>query len=234
MYAPEMLEQDDSEAPPRIGYAALQGLKVDANGQISYDFDGHIKARGLDFDTTPPLSAISWRDPSDPNPATNLAAQIVGDTTPGVADFLTLLAGTNNQAEIDLTGVDGASGAKITLLAGPAIGGVQKTLLNDSGQSDFLQLRATANIRLQGPYSVLVPAIAAGAFATVFDNQADVSGLTLTAVFGSSRVAAGNQRISLHGHNIPGGPGLNLLFYNPTAAASVANIPFVYCVVSVV
>jgi hypothetical protein len=244
MYVPEMLEQDD-EPPPRIGYAGLQGLTVDANGQIAYDFDGVIHARGLTLDAgaivnPPDVSRATWKRPSDGQTVADLWASDHGATheldiaakAPADRQFARVFVEAETATKSGFIGVatDDLAGTTISL----DVGGVF-TLLDYAGNSGFLQLRAAANIRLQGPYSVLVPAIAAGAFATVFDNQADVTGLTgPTAVFGTGRVAAGNQRISLHGHNFPGGPGLNLLFYNPTAAASVANIPFVYCVVSVV
>jgi hypothetical protein len=63
-----------------VRYGALQGMKVAADGAITYDFDGHIHAQGLDLDA---YDLLEFADPHRIrwlNPDGSLAAGLEGVT----------------------------------------------------------------------------------------------------------------------------------------------------------
>jgi hypothetical protein len=107
------------------------GQRIDAQGRVTYDFDAHVRARGVDFDAGDGLNApddrrIRWLRQSDGA----AVAQILAYDVP-LGDSVSL------QLEVDKPA--GVTQAFIGLTAGP----VTSVLLKDDGASNFLQLNDT-------------------------------------------------------------------------------------------
>lgn len=128
------------------------GMVIDATGKVTYDFDGHIRARGLDLDAgdnaSPPADRkVRWIDANGVVVA-DLAAY---RTAPSQTGLAVLNKGADSLfAEIGTLGDDGL-GATIYTQSQTAAGGrscrvqadpVDLLLLNQSGASAFLQLAA--------------------------------------------------------------------------------------------
>lgn len=104
----------------KIGYVSLGGITTDDDGTVTYDFDGHVHAQGLDL-TIP--------NPSDPD--AHAHSTITWSDEDGT--FV-----------VSITGAD--DGLPRLLISA---GGVDITLLNANGHSAFIQAAGPApNLRL--------------------------------------------------------------------------------------
>lgn len=129
-------------------YSALNGMVVAADGSITYDFEGRIKADGLDFDVDASLSGrrIRW---SHLGTTGQTAAEIFGFDTGGTRG-LQLTARDDAGADDVTNGLFAIRGANISavLLRQDAFnedvrvqaGPLQKTVINSLEESSFLQL----------------------------------------------------------------------------------------------
>jgi hypothetical protein len=154
-----------------VAYSALQGMVIGLDGRVTYDFQGHVHAAGLDLNagdgsTVEPLASVSWLRPSTAEPI----EQITGD------EFTLPFPGALPQRHLDI-GVDGSPatsgfGTSVELVntdSGSAFIQVDAgqsgdyTLLDQAQRSKWLQLAgAAANVQLDGPYSTGNFNIAAG------------------------------------------------------------------------
>jgi hypothetical protein len=118
------------------GASSLGGQKVGADGKVTYDFEGHVHARGLDLDaagvTTPPdTDRVRWLDGAGVSRGSVVAAK------DGVGN--TVLA---------LVGGQAAQGVALNFTSGDAVevfaGAQNRFLLDSAGKSNFLQLASLA------------------------------------------------------------------------------------------
>lgn len=212
-------------------------LTVNPDGTVSANFTGHLHAKGIDLgvdiNVYSPDNKVEWETAAGTE-AAEIGVQLAGAD---LRSLLRLLAvdtnGTGDVTSLTLAAGDAAGPGSLSASIAPA---APTVIIDGAGKSSFVQadldlFDLPQKILLHGPYSTLVPAIAAGGFATVLVNgMPDLTASTSYCAFGNARVAAGNQRIALQGFNVPGAGQLNLLFYNPTGAASAANIPFVFSI----
>lgn len=140
-------------------YTPLSGLKVNPDGSIFYDFDGHLHARGLDLDAIPgfvqllpPADRIVQWLRTDASRAAALHAYAVS----GVMN--TLAAGAISPsgaqlARIDASARDGAPGvSELRALAGPSAGPAQAVIYDAGGNSSFPQWSSGVQARQVGLY----------------------------------------------------------------------------------
>lgn len=145
-----------------VTYAALQGMTVALDGSITYDFEGHIKADGLDLDAstiaTPPSDErIRWLRKTDGA----VVADLYAFEQSGVAS-----ASLNGYAPAPDTSVfaflnaQAASGQEAVLrvhMAHTGIGSVAAfanasddvTIIDNNNLSSFLKLLTDADIRAE-------------------------------------------------------------------------------------
>lgn len=134
-----------------IGYVNLF-LETEADGSVAAVFPGGLTVEGLTPIPVVPLSALfsgnaaSWtRGPGGP-----VIGQLVGsyDTGPGLTQQMNLTVASENgagSAGIDLQADDFGNGAINLGIPGAGV----LTLLNNAGQSSFLQLKAAQNLKVQ-------------------------------------------------------------------------------------
>lgn len=128
------LEQRASLPP---SYAPASGMVVAADGSITYDFDGHINATGLDL-TVDPAQPVDSRSIRWLNLNGAMLASIVGNQSGGAGTqkFLFLKAGNTQLAIVDDPANQANSG--VSILAGPAGNLKFANVFDGNGNSDFL------------------------------------------------------------------------------------------------
>jgi hypothetical protein len=168
-----------------VAYGSLQGMRVAADGAITYDFDGHVHARGFDLDvlhTTPPVYATGEgplsAPPAPPTPdgrvrwlAANGAvvadcfAEDEGDPS---GSFAYLRAKAPNRAASTIN-AQGAQTAQLFAQAGAPgdslantfiycqAGGHGTTIADANDSSDFVLKRAATNVDVNGPWATTIP-----------------------------------------------------------------------------
>jgi hypothetical protein len=169
------------------------GMKVAPDGTVTYDFEGHISAEGVDLrlgieedEDFPELRSIQWLREAGKghSPGAEINAyededeqthirMIARNPTFGTASTLSISASEDETARC-LASVRGGDG------------GAVRIILNSAGASDFLQLATTADLKLaigvssvtinsQGGYATLphglgrkpiavLPVVASGVF----------------------------------------------------------------------
>jgi hypothetical protein len=145
--------------PVQLGadsFTADAGQQVAPDGTVSYDFEGHIKAQGLDFDAAADAllgpSTIEWHRLSDGA----LVAYLNGFETGAPQETLQLGAvtpgGTLTQAGARFTTAGGV--AQVWASAVNPAGVVSDRVLVDSlGQSNYPQLPNVQRIVVDGPFT---------------------------------------------------------------------------------
>jgi hypothetical protein len=176
-------------------YSPDVGQTVAPDGTVTYDFQGHIKAQGLDFDAAAGAilgpSTIDWNRQSD-----GAMVAYVNGFDSGTQETLQIGAVTPSQA--DRT----QAGARFTVIppgtaqswatAVDAAGVVSDRLLVDSlGQSNFPQLPAIQRVIVDGPF-VYTATVAPQAVSTspTFSLVNAVVGGGMIVPFGAITVAA--------------------------------------------
>jgi hypothetical protein len=161
-----------------ISYGALQGMRVDPDGRITYDFDGHIHAQGLDLDAplNPPTGENEVRWLRTDTQA--LLAFLAAFRQAGLSQFEARAAASvdstgNNDVEARLIAADADAAehnaevhagifkdiAQVHAIA--AGGGLTLTriIVDETGSSDFPQLVGTQKVLIDP-----LPATAFAAF----------------------------------------------------------------------
>lgn len=169
---PDQLAAGDS--PDTIGYAPLGGMVIDAAGHVTYDFAGHIHAKGLDLDVgSGPAESIRWLRPD------GTAGATLTDTSAGGLDQLNIGvdAAAGNRATASLGATDGSELALLALTANDAglsfasitVNTIVAVLMDENRASDFVRRAAPRQpFVINGdPYTVDSGALAAGAISTV-------------------------------------------------------------------
>lgn len=152
----------------KIGYVNLGGLTTTPEGDVAYDFDGHVHARGVDLDAAPNAigtvdNLVRWVRQSD---GAMVAAVYGWSQGPGVQNVLQLeandAAGGATRVELDaLSGGDrstlaataGGGFASITANAGIGIANI----ITQDGGSSFVQAGGPSlidRVALYGPYLI--------------------------------------------------------------------------------
>jgi hypothetical protein len=122
-------------------YQADFGQRIGPNGELTYDFNGHVHATGLDLDagttgSPPDDRKIRWLRQADGG----VAAQVYGYSAGG-GDALALRAGDPaTPTGLEISSVLGDR--EITALAFPQ----QERILDEQGRSDFVFHRTTGGV----------------------------------------------------------------------------------------
>jgi len=133
--------------------APMMGMRVAADGAITYDFDGHISAQGIDLPVAvngelDPKRAIRWlRENGDP--AVSMSATDFG----GTADVTRLLFRVESEtglyaSALALRTADSEGPADLVATLMDPGGLAKKTILDSQGRSNFLQLLATVDRKI--------------------------------------------------------------------------------------
>jgi hypothetical protein len=137
------------------------GQHVDPQGHVTYDFDAHLHARGIDLDTVSPRPAfndnkIRWTNQSDGS----VVAVVEGY---GQANSRTLSLGAGNNTRIFVQESPGQAPQfqQITLEVPGSLALNLRTLLNGDNESDYLQLAETRDLRVD-VFSALFTNVPAG------------------------------------------------------------------------
>lgn len=186
--------------PP--GYSALSGMTVDALGNVSYDFDGHVHAQGLDLDAgdqlvPPDDDRVRWIRTSDRAVVADIAAfsRDAGGIQQGAIQITAYGQPERDDAVVQLLAIGGPDPDDNTTIAVTASGRIelqartaQATLLDNAGNSSYLRgLRGISTITMTTPNSgsvtvphgldvvpvVLCSVVAGGSL--LFDSYAQVS-----------------------------------------------------------
>jgi hypothetical protein len=188
------LERRAAGAQP--SYSAHGGMTVAADGQIAYDFDGHIHSQGLDIDVARtgehgPSNAVRWTDLI--GAAGRAPDGVVGEIfVQSRADLiLQSKSQTNNSvasAQLIARRLDGKIAALTAQARGPAdpgfpdmiradaqAGSQQRMLLDSAGRSDLVQAGRTATSP-GGPFRFALDA----GIATIVMNAPSTGALTVT------------------------------------------------------
>jgi hypothetical protein len=130
-----------------ISYGALQGMRVDPDGRITYDFDGHVRAQGVDLDRDGPFvsnldSRLRWLDAAGVARAYLLAFQDSG-VTDGTA-LLARIVEADGSVAAELRFDEG----ELTIDFGVQPSGISRTLFDGAGDSSFAQLPSALPSRI--------------------------------------------------------------------------------------
>lgn len=145
-------------------FEADAGQRIDAQGRVTYDFQGHVHAEGLDFDASnpgEPAATIQWLDQNGARvahivgwggiPGGSGLQGVVNEATASSAAASLIARSQGNlarQASIDLTAAP--TFQRVRVAAGA--GGI-RTLLDDLGQSDFVQTES-GRVVMEGIYQI--------------------------------------------------------------------------------
>lgn len=138
-------------SPPDIGDGYTPTfIRVNADGTISYDFDGHIHAQGLDLDTAPAAdfskNQVRWTRTSD-GAISGYLASVDAESVDGTFFSQMVALSPDNTDSAVLQAAAENTGGLLTRLRA-IIGGTQVTMLNGAGESSFLQLNTLAKRKL--------------------------------------------------------------------------------------
>lgn len=134
-------------------FAPDTGQTVDAAGRVTHNFTGKIHAVGLELDITTfagsPDFSVRWLAPGGAAGATiNTVQALEFFGGPAISNSLALLSASpdnHRAAQLYMTAADIAADSSIRV----AVAGGFHTLLDGTGQSEFLQLLTLAQIKLQ-------------------------------------------------------------------------------------
>lgn len=176
MYAPELVERETET--PVVSYAALQGLRLAADGTVSYDFDGHVHADGLDLtagvNTTPPADRrVRW------------LRETTGELVADLSAYVQAGAPETNAAHWRAMSPDQINEAGITLEAtnlNTVVRVLSATVQDTLRKSDFLQLPDLRGTRFVNFMAGIV-------------NVNGTPGIDITDGWSSTRTAPGAYRI---------------------------------------
>jgi hypothetical protein len=142
-----------------VGYSPLSGMRVGIDGTITYDFDGHISARGLDLLASPPIGGA--HSPGDPKAPTDrrvgwanesdgaTVAEIYSIIAAGIHQ-LDLLATGPNSSSVQIVAEGGGATTKLSLSTAGVLGALtqaavqaaaeSRVLIDNLGRSSFVQV----------------------------------------------------------------------------------------------